>query len=110
MQAERTALHISAIGLYERAIESDPSNAFAFAGLELSQFEMKGLNDARSSLATADELGEWDARLAINRGQVEKALGSAENARKFWEEVAQLRSRDEASQAVALLETLDSDK
>lgn len=99
-------LHRTAIALYRRALQSNPESAFAFAGLGLSQFEIGSFEEARHSLTRADELGEWDAGVAINRGHIERATGFYETARKFWNEVARLGNERESKQAATLIEAL----
>lgn len=65
-------------------------------------------DDARRSLAMAAELGEWDADLTINRGLIERELGSIERARDFWDEVIRLGQGHKTKQAAELLAKTES--
>jgi tetratricopeptide (TPR) repeat protein len=101
-------LHASAIQHYRQALEIDSSNAFALMGLGLSQLETGDFDQARSSLAEAQSLGEWDADLTLNRGRLEQKTGFNEQARGFWNEVVRLGSEADAKRAAEFLEDLES--
>jgi len=96
--------HASAIRLYRRALESQPENAFALAGLGYSQLATQDFEAARKSLAQAETVGEWDANLALSQGRVEERLGFFAEARSFWNKVIRLGTKDEAKRAAALLD------
>ena len=106
--AQREARHEAAIAIYHRALESNPKSAFAMAGLGKSQLETGAYLEAHRALAEAQDLGEWDARLTLDRGRVEQKLGSVEDARAFWKEVIRLGTDEDAKRANALLEELES--
>lgn len=102
-------LHASAIRLYRRALESQPNNPFALAGLGTSQLDTKDFEAARQSLSEAESVGEWDADLALNQGRVEQQLGFITDAKAFWSEVVRLGTEDEAKRAAALLDEVGAD-
>jgi len=103
-RAESEQRHQAAILLYRRALESQPNNAFALAGLGYSQFGNGDFEAARESLASAENVGEWDANLALMQGQVERQLGFPAEAAAFWNEVLRRGTPDEAKRAAALLD------
>jgi Flp pilus assembly protein TadD len=105
---ESERLLAAAIRLYQRALEARPDDAFALAGLGYSQFEAKDFSAARTSLADARRVGEWDAQLTLEQGRVERQLGFVGEASAFWNEVIRLGTEEEAKRAAALLDQFNS--
>jgi tetratricopeptide (TPR) repeat protein len=100
---EREEKHENAIHLYRGALEVEPENAFALAGLGHSLLAIKEFEQARESLAKAQSFGEWDAALTLDRARVEQEMGFSDRARVFWKEVVRLGSEEQAKEAAALL-------
>jgi len=109
-KAEKERLYSTAIQLYRRALESQPNNAFALAGLGYSQFGNGDFEAARESLASAENVGEWDANLMLMQGRVEQRLGFPAEATAFWNEVLRRGTEDEVKRAAALLDEARSKK
>jgi hypothetical protein len=107
-RVEVTQLQEAAMELYRRAIAMQPANPFARAGLGRSQLATGDLEAARASLAEAQELGEWDAQLTLDRGRVEAQAKAFDRARAFWQEVIRLGYEPDAREATRLLESIES--
>jgi len=101
-------LLFAAIRLYQTALEAQPNDAFALAGLGYSQIGTGDFKAARTSLANARRVGEWDAQLTLEQGRVEKQLGFPAEASSFWNEVIRLGTEEEAKRAAALLDRINS--
>jgi tetratricopeptide (TPR) repeat protein len=101
---ERMKLFEASIRYYQRALELDPSNPSALAGLGRSQLETGRLDAARVSLARALEWGEWDADVTLARARVEKKAGSLDRAHQFGQEVLRLGGDQYKDQVDALFE------
>jgi tetratricopeptide (TPR) repeat protein len=105
---QREQLLVAAIRLYQTALDAQPKDAFALAGLGYSQLEAEDFTAARRSLADARRVGEWDAQLTLSQGLVEKQLGSIPEASSFWKEVIRLGTEEEAKRAATLLDKVHS--
>lgn len=105
---EAGRLHEAAMKLYRRAIQMQPGNPFARAGLGRSQLTTGDLDAARASLAEAQGLGEWDAQLTLDRGRVEAQAMAFDRARAFWQEVIRLGWETDAAEAIRLLESIEN--
>ena len=96
-------LQASAMEIYERALRIEPRNPAALAGLGVTQLELGEIDEARSTLARAQSLGEWDDELTLERGRVEQKAGNVDRARRYLTQVIRYGRAETADRAREVL-------
>lgn len=105
MWIERNQNLDEAIGLVERAVELDPDNGAYLDSLGWGYYQQGRYREARSELERAAELEE-DATIFEHLGDVYRALGETEAARRAYRRALELEA-DDAATVVEKLDGLD---